>query len=148
MPAKCYYTEVINSLLSDHYAQCININMRAQQQTTCYKEVRNVPETNIIDLCSSLQNEIWTEVSRKNDIEKKWDSYSIFNYHFNIACPKVRRNIVTTLKSLSINKDSVIARANLMDLYNPVACGTVFGKGSNDPNKQSLVPYIFFIEKQ
>jgi hypothetical protein len=25
-----------------------------------------------------------------------------------------------------------------------VACGTVFGKGSNDPNKQSLVPYIFF----
>jgi hypothetical protein len=30
----------------------------------------------------------------------------------------------------------------------PVACGTVFGKGSNDPNKQSLVSYIFFIEKQ
>jgi hypothetical protein len=29
-----------------------------------------------------------------------------------------------------------------------VACGTVFGKGSNDPIKQSLVPYIFFIEKQ
>jgi hypothetical protein len=27
MPAKCYSTDVINSLLSDHYAQCITINM-------------------------------------------------------------------------------------------------------------------------
>jgi hypothetical protein len=32
MPAKCYYTEVIHSLLSDRYAQCITINMKAQQQ--------------------------------------------------------------------------------------------------------------------
>jgi hypothetical protein len=27
MPAKNYYIRVINSLLSDHYAQCITINM-------------------------------------------------------------------------------------------------------------------------
>jgi hypothetical protein len=33
MPAKSYYIEVINSLLSDHYAQCITINMKAPQQT-------------------------------------------------------------------------------------------------------------------
>jgi hypothetical protein len=74
--------------------------MKAPQQTKCYKEVRNVSETNVIDLCSSIQNETWIEVSRENDIEKKWDSfYSIFNYHFfNIACPKVRRNIVKYFK--------------------------------------------------
>jgi hypothetical protein len=57
MPAKYHYTEVINSLLSDHYAQCITINVKAPQQTKCYKEVRNVSEANIIDLCSSIQNE-------------------------------------------------------------------------------------------
>jgi hypothetical protein len=44
IPAKCYHTDVINSLLSDHYAQCITINMPAPQQTRCYKEVRNVSE--------------------------------------------------------------------------------------------------------
>jgi hypothetical protein len=65
------------------------------QQTKCYKEVRNVSEANIIDLCSSIQNETWIDVSRENDIEKKWDSFfGIFNYYFNIACPKVGRNIV------------------------------------------------------
>jgi hypothetical protein len=72
MPAKCCYTEqVINSLLSDRYAQCITINVKAPQQTKCYKEVRNVSEANIIYLCSSIQNETWTEVSRENYIEKE-----------------------------------------------------------------------------
>jgi hypothetical protein len=45
--------------------------MKAPQQTKCYKEVRNVSEANIIDLCSSIQNETWIQVSRENDIEKK-----------------------------------------------------------------------------
>jgi hypothetical protein len=119
MPAKCYCTEVIISLLSDHYAQCITINVKAPQQTKYYKEVRNVSEANIMGHCSSIQNETWIEVSRENDIEKKWDPfYSIFNYHFNIARPKVRRNIVSTLKSPWINKDAIIAWAKLKDLYN------------------------------
>jgi hypothetical protein len=66
--------------------------MKAPQQTKCYKEVRNVSQANIKDLCSSIQNETWIEVSRENDIKKKWDSfYSIFNFHFNIACPKIRK---------------------------------------------------------
>jgi hypothetical protein len=56
MPAKSYYIEVINSLLSDHYAQCITINMKATQQTKYYKEVRNVSQANIKYLCSSIQN--------------------------------------------------------------------------------------------
>jgi hypothetical protein len=64
--------------------------VKAPQQTKCHKEVRNVSEANIMGLCSSIQNETWIEVSRENDTEKKGDSfYSIFNYHFNIACPKV-----------------------------------------------------------
>jgi hypothetical protein len=88
--------------------------MKAPQQRKGYKEVRNVSEANKIDLCSSILNETWIEVSRENDIEKKWNSfYSIFNYHFNIVCSKVRRNIVSTLKSPWINKDAIIARAKL-----------------------------------
>jgi hypothetical protein len=56
MPAESYYIEVTNSLLSDYYAQCITFNMKAPQQTKCYKEVRNVSQANIKDLCSSIQN--------------------------------------------------------------------------------------------
>jgi hypothetical protein len=41
-----------------------------------------------------------------------------FRTHINIACPKVRRNIVSTLKSSWINKDAVMARAKLKDLHN------------------------------
>jgi hypothetical protein len=71
------------------------------------------------DFRSSIQNETWIEVSSENDIGEKWDSfYSIYNFHFNIVCPKVRRNIVSTLKSPWINKDAVIARTKLKDLYN------------------------------
>jgi exonuclease III len=96
MPLHCYSTDVINSLLSDHYAQCITINMNIPQQIRCYREGRNVSEANIIGLCSSIQNETWIEVFCENDVEKKWDSfYSTFNYYFNIACLKVRRNIVS-----------------------------------------------------
>jgi hypothetical protein len=35
IPAECYYTEVINSLVLDHFAQCKNINLTAPQQMRC-----------------------------------------------------------------------------------------------------------------
>ena len=60
----------MNSLLSDHFAQCITINMSVPQKTRCYKEVRNISEANIIGLCSSIQTETWIEVSRENEAEK------------------------------------------------------------------------------
>jgi hypothetical protein len=47
MPAQCYSTHVINSLLSDPYAQCITINVIVPQQIKCHEEIRNVSEANI-----------------------------------------------------------------------------------------------------
>jgi hypothetical protein len=47
IPAECYYTEVINSIVLDHFAQCININLTVSQQMRCYKESRNIVEANI-----------------------------------------------------------------------------------------------------
>ena len=74
IPDEFYYTDVINNVLSDHYAQCITINKIVPQQTRCYKEVRNVSEANIIGLCSSLQNETWIEVYREDNVKKR-DSF-------------------------------------------------------------------------
>jgi hypothetical protein len=43
--------------------------------------------------------------------------FTVF-FYFNIAYPKIRKNIVGTFKSPWINKDAIIARAKLKDLYN------------------------------
>jgi hypothetical protein len=43
--------------------------------------------------------------------------YSIFNYYFNLACPKVRRNIVSSLNFPCINKDVIAARTKQKNLY-------------------------------
>jgi hypothetical protein len=95
IPTKCYHTEVINSLLLDHFAQCIIINMTVPQQTRCYKEVRDISEANITNLCSSIQTETWIEVSQEKCCRKKLGLLlQHFNYYFNIACPKLRRNTV------------------------------------------------------
>jgi hypothetical protein len=52
MPAQCYSTDVMNSLLSDHYAQCITITMTIPQQIVHYKVIGKVTEASIIGLCS------------------------------------------------------------------------------------------------
>jgi hypothetical protein len=93
--------------------------MKVPQQTRCYKEVRNISEVNIIDLCSSKQTETWIEVSRENYVEKKMGLLlQHFNYYSNISSPKLKRNTVSTSKSPWINKYAVIARMKLNDLYN------------------------------
>jgi hypothetical protein len=62
--------------------------MTVPQEIRCYKEIRNVSEANMIDLCSLIDNETWIDVFQENDME------SIFNCYFNLVCQKVRRNIV------------------------------------------------------
>lgn len=55
IPAQCYSSNAINSLFSDHYTQCITINMTTTTNRW-YKEVRNALEANIKGLCSIIQN--------------------------------------------------------------------------------------------
>jgi hypothetical protein len=57
-----------------------------------------------------LNTNFWERV-----INIKWDT---FNYYFNIACTKVRINITRTMKAPWINKNIVIAKNQLKDLYN------------------------------
>jgi hypothetical protein len=91
MPAQCYSTDVINRLLSNNYAQHITISMTLPQTIRHYKEIRNVSEASVIDLCSLIGNETWIDVFQENDMQQKLNSfYSIFDYYFNLACPKVR----------------------------------------------------------
>jgi hypothetical protein len=42
---------------------------------------------------------------------------SIFSYYFNLACSKVRRNIVRSSNVPWINNDAISARAKLKSLY-------------------------------
>jgi hypothetical protein len=85
----------------------------------CYKESRNLAEANITCLCSLIQNKPWSEVFWEKDVSIKWDTfYTTFDYYLNIASPKVRRNIIRAVKVPWINKDIVIAKKQLKDLYN------------------------------
>jgi hypothetical protein len=118
MPAQSQYNDVINSLLSDHYAQRITINMTVPQKIRCYKGIRNVSEATIIGLCSLIQNESRTDVFQENDMEKKWNSfYSIFNYYFNLACPKLDEILLSSSNVPSINNDVITARTKPKNLY-------------------------------
>jgi hypothetical protein len=86
MPAQCNTTDVINSLLSDHYAHRITINTTVPQQSRCHKVIRNVSGANIIGLRSLIKNKTWIDVFQENDMEKKLDSFhSIFNCYFNLV---------------------------------------------------------------
>jgi hypothetical protein len=76
VPAQCCSTDVINSILSDHCAQYITINVTVPQQISCYKEIRNMSEDNIIVLCCLIQNGTWIDVFQENNMEKKWDSFA------------------------------------------------------------------------
>jgi sortase (surface protein transpeptidase) len=67
MPAQSYSTDIMNSLLADHYAQCISIRVTVPQQTRCYK----------LGQCSSIQNKTWTDLSQEYDKEK----ITLFLYH-------------------------------------------------------------------
>jgi hypothetical protein len=85
----------------------------------CYKESRILAEANITGLCSLIQNEPWSEVFWEKDITKKWYTfYTTFDYYFNTACLKVKRNIIRAVKVPWINKDIVIAKKQSKDLYN------------------------------
>lgn len=115
-----YRTQVINSLLSDHYAQLIEIHSfgAAQKNKTLFKEVRDLNKSNVDGLCILLQNENWSAVYQEKDINKKWDKfYTIFNYNFNIACPIYSKSIKSTPMRQWINKDVTEAKLKLKEYY-------------------------------
>jgi exonuclease III len=118
IPATHYHTNVLNSLLSDHYAQYITIHITVPSVKSCYKESRDLSEDNIIGLCTLIQSETWLEMLNESVIDKKWNSfYSTFNYYYNLACPKVRRNMGIDKKPCWINKDVRVAREILRNRY-------------------------------
>lgn len=85
--------EVINSLLSDHYAQHINIHMNITEQKM-YSQFRDTRENNLITLYTLLKSENWSGVLQELDVDKQLDLfYSIFMSHYNAACPLVTRKV-------------------------------------------------------
>ena len=119
---KHHCTQVIKSLISDHYAQSIEIDTHVSvpHKITLCREIRNMMAGNVEGLCILVQNADWSEVFNETDVNLKWETfYAIFTHNFNIACPiyhiptkstKVQRNWIT--------KDIIIAKSKLMDYYN------------------------------
>jgi hypothetical protein len=118
LPDHVYQVEVIQSLLSDHYAQAIVINMNVTVDNTTYRDMRDLSEANLTGLCLLLKSEDWTDVFRETDVNKKWQhSYNIFHYYFNTACPFVRKKILSTSNNKWINDEIRPTKSKLQFLY-------------------------------
>jgi hypothetical protein len=77
-----------------------------------YKEIKNVLEVNtsthVTGLWSLLQSVTWTDIAHENYMELHF--YSIFNYSFNLAYPKIGRNIAAFFKCSVKNLWSLYAK--------------------------------------
>jgi len=62
-------TTIIYSMLSEHYAHCTD-NTSKVFTKQCYKEVRDLSQTNILGLRSLLRSDNWAEVFSETDIVK------------------------------------------------------------------------------
>jgi hypothetical protein len=103
IPAQCYCTDIINSLLSEYHTQCITINMTIPQQIRCCKEIKNVLEANIIGLCFLIQNETWIDVFQESYVGKNeipFIASLTIILIFNLAYLKIRRNVISFLMFL------------------------------------------------
>jgi hypothetical protein len=70
LSAQLYNTEAIQSLLSDHYAQCIDCQMTLTVAIKYCKEERKISEANINSLCSLQQMKLGLKYTAKLMLER------------------------------------------------------------------------------
>jgi hypothetical protein len=64
-----------------------------------YKDIRDLSEANLTGHRLLLKNEVWVDVFRETDVNKKWENFYIsFHYYLSTACPIVRKKIFNMSK--------------------------------------------------
>ncbi|MGL5028572.1 MAG: endonuclease/exonuclease/phosphatase family protein, partial [Wolbachia pipientis] len=131
-----YKVNVINSAISDHYAQKIEITTesdykekgRDDMEYRCV-ESRNI-ENNIGYLKILLKRQDWREVYTANNVNEKYNAFtSRFIHLFNVACPKKIVRVNKNKKQNWVTIGILTARRKLR-LYNKI--------GKNITNQETL----------
>jgi hypothetical protein len=79
LPGYQYKVGVKHSVLSDHYVQEMEVFMNIRTGIS-YKEVRDVLDDNIMELCTLLKNEVWEDIIGETVVNKIRDKlYATFN---------------------------------------------------------------------
>jgi hypothetical protein len=73
LPGYQYKVGVKHSLLSDHYAQEMEVYMKIRTGIS-YKEVRDLSDDNVMGLCTLLKNKAWEDVIGETDVNKIWEN--------------------------------------------------------------------------
>jgi deoxyribose-phosphate aldolase len=69
LPGYQYKVGVKHSVLSDHYVQEMDVFMNIRTGIS-YKEVRDVLDDNIMELCTLLKNVVWDDIIGETDVNK------------------------------------------------------------------------------
>lgn len=106
-----FKTSVLNTAVSDHYGQAIEVFTRPNQvglsnrQTQKYIEVRDI-KSNLPYLKILLDNELWIETYKAATVNTKYDAFiSRFTHLMNITCPKQRKRVRTKPNMHNQNAD-------------------------------------------
>lgn len=112
--------EVINSYLSDHYAQILHIKIDSKNEASnTIQEFRHIAKHNIDKLILYLNNETWDQVFQVTSIEDKWSRfYNIFLNYFDKSCPLVKKKQKTMRKKpLTLDFETTLLRNKVKDFY-------------------------------
>ena len=98
--------EVLNSALSDHYAQSMLFKMtksgEKQRSRPKLKEKRNFSEAGFRIMFRHLSQESWQEMHEAKSAEEKFQEFnSKFSYYFDLAFPK--KTVKSTFRPRKIN---------------------------------------------
>lgn len=90
-----YTATVVNTAISDHHAQCLDISIEHTQlkqkpkTTNTYTERRTLHTSNIDLLKFLLSRECWTDIYQANNINEKYNNFiATITHCLNIAAPK------------------------------------------------------------
>lgn len=93
MKAKILDAGIIESCISDHNAQYLDISINCEETNkNITKTFRKLNEGNLRALANMLKQENWEDVYNSDNIVGKWDRFfKVFKVYFDKACPKITR---------------------------------------------------------
>lgn len=92
-----YETEIIDTNISDHYAQILSIEISNSKQQHKYK--RFFSNTNICKFYDLLKNENWQDIYKAETLDEKYNRFdSKLSYYFSMSFPLKKCNKIKNVK--------------------------------------------------
>lgn len=110
-----YEVRVLNSLISDHYAQILTLDIQVTNKPKIYQWRRCVNnKNNLSKFLDLLKNESWQNVYNAQTVDNKYNNFdNIISCHFNNSFPLKKIKIRQTQQRKVISKEIDTAKETL-----------------------------------